>query len=85
MTVRTEPRFGRRIAYAPDVSGDAGASSGGRQGSGGAWVADFELGNTSPRSATTGGLLTALESAGVEFIAENGGGAGVRLRTNQKA
>jgi transcriptional regulator with XRE-family HTH domain len=25
-------------------------------------------------------LRTALESAGVEFIAENGGGAGVRLR-----
>lgn len=25
-------------------------------------------------------IRTALESAGVEFIAENGGGAGVRLR-----
>jgi hypothetical protein len=25
-------------------------------------------------------LITALEKAGVEFIAENGGGAGVRMR-----
>jgi len=30
-------------------------------------------------------LRTALESAGVEFIAENGGGAGVRLRKSGTA
>jgi transcriptional regulator with XRE-family HTH domain len=29
---------------------------------------------------TIDAIRTALESAGVEFIAENGGGAGVRLR-----
>jgi DNA-binding XRE family transcriptional regulator len=29
---------------------------------------------------TLSAIRTALESAGVEFIAENGGGAGVRLR-----
>jgi len=29
-------------------------------------------------------VRAALESAGVEFIAENGGGAGVRLRTTSK-
>ncbi len=29
---------------------------------------------------TVEAIRTALESAGVEFIAENGGGAGVRLR-----
>jgi transcriptional regulator with XRE-family HTH domain len=29
-------------------------------------------------------IRTALESAGVEFIAENGGGAGVRLRRAKK-
>ena len=30
--------------------------------------------------ATVAAIRAALESAGVEFIAENGGGAGVRLR-----
>jgi transcriptional regulator with XRE-family HTH domain len=32
------------------------------------------------RVATINALRAALEAAGVEFIAENGGGAGVRLR-----
>jgi predicted transcriptional regulator len=32
------------------------------------------------RVETGEALVTALEKAGVEFIAENGGGAGVRLR-----
>ena len=31
------------------------------------------------KSATVDAIRTALEQAGVEFIAENGGGAGVRL------
>jgi transcriptional regulator with XRE-family HTH domain len=33
------------------------------------------------RGRTVDAIRTALETAGVEFIAENGGGAGVRLRT----
>lgn len=32
------------------------------------------------KSATLGSIRAALEAEGVEFIAENGGGAGVRLR-----
>ena len=32
------------------------------------------------KQSTLNALQTALEAAGVEFIAENGGGAGVRLR-----
>lgn len=32
------------------------------------------------KPATIAAIRTALEVAGVEFIAENGGGAGVRLR-----
>jgi transcriptional regulator with XRE-family HTH domain len=32
------------------------------------------------RERTVDAIRSALESAGVEFIAENGGGAGVRLR-----
>lgn len=32
------------------------------------------------RAATIEAVQTALETAGVEFITENGGGAGVRLR-----
>nr|WP_269799785.1 helix-turn-helix domain-containing protein [Mameliella alba] len=32
------------------------------------------------RAATVAAIRSALEAAGVEFIAENGGGAGVRLK-----
>ena len=42
-------------------------------------VMDFESGNRAPVNATLAVLRSALESAGVEFIPENGGGAGVRL------
>jgi transcriptional regulator with XRE-family HTH domain len=40
----------------------------------------FEKYERVPRAATVNAIRTALEAAGVEFIAENGGGAGVRLR-----
>ncbi len=43
-------------------------------------VSRFESGLTSPTRATLSALRRALEAAGVEFIPENGGGAGVRLR-----
>jgi transcriptional regulator with XRE-family HTH domain len=42
-------------------------------------VRQFEGGASQPRNATLDVLQRALESAGVEFIAENGGGPGVRL------
>jgi transcriptional regulator with XRE-family HTH domain len=42
-------------------------------------VRQFE-GGGSPRPATLDVIRRALEAAGVEFIAENGGGPGVRLR-----
>ncbi|MBU8541244.1 transcriptional regulator [Roseomonas tokyonensis] len=35
-------------------------------------------------ASTLAAIRTALEAAGVEFIAENGGGAGVRLRKRQQ-
>lgn len=41
-------------------------------------VADFELGNTTPRATTTAAIRSALESAGVEFT--DGDAPGVRLR-----
>jgi transcriptional regulator with XRE-family HTH domain len=41
----------------------------------------FENEATEPRAATIAAIRTALEAAGVEFIAENGGGVGVRLKT----
>jgi transcriptional regulator with XRE-family HTH domain len=37
-------------------------------------------GDLGGRADTAAKIVAALESAGVEFIAENGGGAGVRLR-----
>jgi transcriptional regulator with XRE-family HTH domain len=43
-------------------------------------IADFEIGNRTPYARTLGALQVALEVAGIEFISENGGGAGVRLR-----
>lgn len=44
----------------------------------------FEGREVSPRQATLDAIRTALEAAGVEFIAENGGGPGVRLSKQEK-
>jgi transcriptional regulator with XRE-family HTH domain len=43
-------------------------------------VRQFEGGGAQPRHATLEVVCRALEAAGVEFIPENGGGAGVRLK-----
>ena len=43
-------------------------------------VIDFEKGERKPRQASIDALRGALEAAGVQFIPENGGGPGVRLR-----
>lgn len=43
-------------------------------------VRQFEGGSASPRNATIDVITRALEAAGIQFIPENGGGAGVRLR-----
>jgi transcriptional regulator with XRE-family HTH domain len=43
-------------------------------------LARFELGDGKPQRRTIDAIRAALEAAGVEFIPENGGGAGVRLR-----
>jgi transcriptional regulator with XRE-family HTH domain len=42
-------------------------------------ISDFEAGRRKPIPATLAALRAALEQAGVEFIAENGGGPGIRL------
>lgn len=41
---------------------------------------NIERGAADPKSSTVTAIRRALEKAGVEFIPENGGGAGVRLR-----
>lgn len=41
---------------------------------------NIERGSADPKASTLGAIQRALETAGVEFIAENGGGAGVRLK-----
>ena len=43
-------------------------------------VHQFESGVSQPRRATLDVIRRAFESAGVEFIDENGGGPGLRLR-----
>jgi transcriptional regulator with XRE-family HTH domain len=43
-------------------------------------IADFERGVRQPYDRTLEALREALEKAGIEFIPENGGGAGVRMR-----
>lgn len=47
-------------------------------------IADFERGARTPRAATLATIRSTLETAGLEFIDENGGGAGVRLREGQR-
>lgn len=42
-------------------------------------IVDFERGARTPYANNLLAIRTALETAGVEFIEENGGGAGVRL------
>jgi transcriptional regulator with XRE-family HTH domain len=48
-------------------------------------VHQLEAGISQPRRATIDVIRRALEFAGVEFIDENGGGAGVRLRKLHQA
>ena len=43
-------------------------------------LADFEGGRRTPYGRTLADVQRAFETAGIEFIPENGGGAGVRLR-----
>ena len=43
-------------------------------------VVDFERGARTPYPNNLAAIRTALETAGVEFIQENGGGPGVRLK-----
>lgn len=43
-------------------------------------VRDFEKGRRVPSINNLAAICGAMEAAGIEFIAENGGGAGVRLR-----
>jgi predicted transcriptional regulator len=43
-------------------------------------VARVELGEVATRASTLAAIRRALEAAGVEFIEQNGGGPGVRLR-----
>jgi transcriptional regulator with XRE-family HTH domain len=47
-------------------------------------VRQVEAGVSEPRRATLEVIRRALEGAGVEFIDENGGGAGVRLRQRRR-
>lgn len=47
-------------------------------------ITNFEIGRYLGEPDTVALLQEVLEKAGVEFIAENGGGAGVRLRKSIK-
>jgi transcriptional regulator with XRE-family HTH domain len=42
----------------------------------------FEIGQAASNPSTLAALRTALEAAGVEFIEQNGGGPGVRLKAH---
>jgi len=47
-------------------------------------VRDFEAGRRQPMRNNLEAIAAALEAAGVQFIPENGGGAGVRLKSSAK-
>jgi transcriptional regulator with XRE-family HTH domain len=44
---------------------------------------NFEAGKSAPMTNNLGAMQAAFEGAGVEFIPENGGGAGLRLRARE--
>ena len=48
-------------------------------------VIRFEGGQTAPNRATLAAIQRTFETAGVDFLPENGGGAGVRLRKSAGA
>jgi transcriptional regulator with XRE-family HTH domain len=50
-----------------------------------ATLADFEAGKRTPYDRTLADIRKALEDGGIQFIAENGGGPGVRLRRSSAA
>lgn len=54
-----------------------------RAGLGLSTIVDFERARRPVSGAAVRAICSALEAAGVEFIDENGGGAGVRLRDRQ--
>ena len=43
-------------------------------------IADFERGSRNPSPESMAAIRDALEAGGIEFIPENGGGLGLRLR-----
>jgi DNA-binding XRE family transcriptional regulator len=43
-------------------------------------LADFEAGKRTPYDRTLADIQKALEEAGIQFIPENGGGAGIRFK-----
>jgi transcriptional regulator with XRE-family HTH domain len=47
-------------------------------------LADFERGARQPYERTLADIQEALEDAGIEFILENGGGPGLRLKKKAK-
>lgn len=47
-------------------------------------IVDFEKGRRTPGANNLAAIRAALEQHGVEFIPENGGGAGVRLKFNRR-
>jgi transcriptional regulator with XRE-family HTH domain len=47
------------------------------------WRAEKEAGEVRFTAANAAAIRNALQAAGIEFIAENGGGVGVRLRKRQ--
>ena len=46
-------------------------------------VRNFEGGRSAPMTNNLDAMVRSMEAAGVAFIPENGGGAGVRLRKNK--
>ncbi|PNG24173.1 transcriptional regulator [Methylocella silvestris] len=53
-------------------------------GAGVSTIRDFETEKRTPIANNLSAIRAALEAAGVEFIPENGGGPGVRLRNTEK-
>jgi transcriptional regulator with XRE-family HTH domain len=49
-----------------------------------ATLADFEAGKRTPYGRTLADIQKAFEDAGIQFIPENGGGAGLRFKSRKE-
>ena len=72
------------MSWGQGVAGPYSAGTCGRSGLGLSTIVDFERARRSVSKEAIAMIRAALERGGIEFIEENGGGPGVRLKKTTK-